>query len=210
MNKKESMQPWSFIDWKSQWESHGLNFQDGYVHVDIPEAISTPWKLLKLTPGAGFGDLSHPTTRLVLRMLNRTIANQYVVDIGCGSGVLALCAIALGAKHVFALDIDEGALMHSQENARLNGMADRLTCFLPNNFQISSFVKAPIILMNMILSEQKNAWSALTSLHQNHGICMTSGILLEQRQAYLEMTECWGWNFCSEEEEKGWSGFKFH
>lgn len=46
------------IDWEAQWAEHGLNFHDGYVHIDLPNAIQNEWKVLKMTPGAGFGDLS--------------------------------------------------------------------------------------------------------------------------------------------------------
>ncbi len=209
MNKKEFLQPWSLVDWRSQWEMHGLNFYDGYVHMEIPDAISEDWKQLKLGPGAGFGDLSHPTTRLVLRMMNDTVANHYVVDIGCGSGVLALCAIALGAKHVIALDIDEKALEHTKENAILNGMNDKLTCSLPDSFAWDFFNEDSVLLMNMILSEQTQAWKGLKQLHDRHALCVTSGILIEQKSEYIELTKEWGWNLFEERKEQEWMGFKF-
>lgn len=194
------------IDWQAQWEAHGLNFRDGYVHIDIPEAVSPAWQQLKLMPGAGFGDLSHPTTRLMLKLMNDKVSGQYVVDIGCGSGVLALCAVALGAQHVYAIDIDIEALKHSKDNATLNVMEDKLTFFLPEQFELPSYVGSPVILMNMIMSEQQVAWNSLRSLHHRQGICITSGILAEQKQDYIMMVKEWGWQVDEEQEEQGWLG----
>ncbi|MBS4169847.1 50S ribosomal protein L11 methyltransferase [Neochlamydia sp. AcF95] len=192
------------IDWQSQWEAHGLNFYDGCVHIDLPHACSSYGKQLKLRPGAGFGDLSHPTTRLIVDMLNDNVGGKEVVDIGCGSGVLALCSVALGAKHVYALDIDPEALKHCQENALLNKMQDKVTISLPQDFILSSLSAPPVILMNMIMTEQQNAWEALKCLHGRHDICLVSGILAEQKQDYIHLAQAWGWKVLKEQEQQGW------
>lgn len=197
------------IDWQKQWENHGLNFRDGYVHIDLPLAIVPQWKELKLTPGAGFGDLSHPTTRLVLHMMNEDVHGKDVIDIGCGSGVLALCAVALGARHVYAIDIDEVALQHSAENALLNEMNDQITFSLPENFSYSQQTKDIMILINMIMSEQKEAWESLASLHPIKGTCLASGILAEQKHEYIDWMTSFGWQLKEEHQEDGWIGLKF-
>lgn len=196
------------VNWVEQWKIHGINFRDGHVLIDVPEALSPSWRQLKLMPGAGFGDLSHPTTRIMMRMMKHDVSDQYVVDIGCGSGVLALCAVALGAKHVFAIDIDELALKHSKENAALNGMENKLSFYLPEEFQLPADVKAPVILMNMILTEQQNAWAVLKSLHCQKGICFASGILAEEKQEYIKLVKEWGWTICEEQEEHSWIGYR--
>lgn len=195
------------IDWQGQWAAHGLNFHDGHVHIDVPDAVSPAWKQLKLMPGAGFGDLSHPTTRLVLKMMQGYVSDKYVVDIGCGSGILALCAAALGAKHVYAIDIDEQALIHSQENAALNGMESKLSFYLPENFQFA-FDEPPVILMNMIMSEQQQAWNSLKLSRLQEGVCIVSGILTEQKQAYLNWISEKGWKLCEEQQEQEWLGLR--
>ena len=196
------------IDWKAQWEIHGHNFYDGYVHIDLKNAISSSWNQLKLMPGAGFGDFSHPTTRLMIKLMEPQVKDQYVVDIGCGSGILALCAAALGAKQVYAIDIDESALEHAKENALLNQMKN-ITFHKPDNFLLPSLLKAPVILMNMIMSEQQQAWHSLPSLHKHHGMVISSGILFEQKLSYLDCVTPWGWSFVDESEEQGWLGLKF-
>ena len=196
-------------NWQAQWEAHGFNFHDGYVHVDVPNAVSPPWREIKLRPGAGFGDLSHPTTRLMMKMLKDYVADQFIVDVGCGSGILAIYAVAQGAKHAYAIDNDEQALTHTQENARLNGMEKQITTHSPGNFQLPVDVTGPIILMNMILSEQQEAWGSLMTLHNSHGICMASGILVEQKQTYLAWANAMGWTVQEEHLDQNWLGFIF-
>jgi ribosomal protein L11 methyltransferase len=90
------------IDWQAQWAAHGHNFQEGYVNIDLT-ALGRSGSPLRLQPGSGFGDLSHPTTRLMLNMLAQHLHNQIVIDIGCGSGVLTLAAAAMGAPWLMAL-----------------------------------------------------------------------------------------------------------
>jgi ribosomal protein L11 methyltransferase len=204
----QETQRWSFVlDWKAQWADHGLNFHDGYVHIDLPEAIVPEWNQLKLIPGAGFGDLSHPTTHLVLRMMQGHVASQPILDLGCGSGVLGLCAVALGAKHVYAIDIDVEALDHSKENAVLNGMENKFSFYLPQKFQLSQPVSDPVILVNMIFTEQRNAWKALEAITGR--ICIASGILAEHQHDYLQWMNTQGWQLSDRQEENGWLGFLF-
>ena len=72
------------IDWEQQWNLHGSNFHEGCVHIDLsPYGIS---KELLLEPGAGFGDFSHPTTRMSLLLLSNRVKDRYVIDIGSRTG----------------------------------------------------------------------------------------------------------------------------
>jgi len=80
--------------------------------------------LIRVDPGLAFGTGSHPTTRLVLRFLERTLrGGERVLDYGCGSGILAIAAAKLGARDVAGTDIDPQALVASRANATLNGVA---------------------------------------------------------------------------------------
>ena len=82
--------------------------------------------LIELGPG-GFGDGRHPTTRQMIEVLVERIGGgEGVLDVGCGSGILGLCALRLGAAAVSALDINPDAVEAAQRNAELNGMADRV------------------------------------------------------------------------------------
>lgn len=87
-----------------------------------PEAV-----VVRLDPGLAFGTGSHPTTALCLQVLDALpLENQTVIDYGCGSGILGIAALKLGAAHVLALDIDDQALLATRANAVRNGVASQL------------------------------------------------------------------------------------
>lgn len=196
------------IDWEAQWAAHGQNFRDGHVHLDFaPLGRFAP--SLRLKPGAGFGDLSHPTTRLMLQLLAKHLKNHLVVDIGCGSGILTLAAAAMGAPAAYGIDIDQIALEHSYQNACLNQLDKQCTFCLPNQLTWQPTSQPLLILMNMIQSEQQVAWHSLPSLHHQIAECLTSGIRTEERKDYLELTTQWGWSLQEEQEEMGWLAFYF-
>jgi ribosomal protein L11 methyltransferase len=95
--------------------------------------------VVRLDPGLAFGTGTHPTTALCLEWLDaQDLAGKTVVDYGCGSGVLAIAALKLGAARVVGVDNDPQALAASRENALRNGVADALTLALPDAFAIES------------------------------------------------------------------------
>lgn len=196
------------IDWESQWQQHGHNFSDGFIHVDL-SLFGGPHKTLILQPGPGFGDLSHPTTQLTLQLMTQLTPSETVVDIGCGSGILSLAAVALGAKKVYGIDIDTDALDHSRKNSELNAMNSHCTFLLPEDFNKMVVPPTVLIVMNMISSEQKEAWKALTVLHKARGTIITSGIRAEERDLYLEQASQLGWKLDEDAEKDGWMGFIF-
>ncbi|HZT07207.1 MAG TPA: 50S ribosomal protein L11 methyltransferase [Chloroflexota bacterium] len=98
--------------------------------------VALPWSehprgdgsLVEIDPGAAFGAGGHPTTRLLLQALcDRIRGGDSVLDIGCGSGVLAISAARLGADRAFGIDIDPAAVAATDANAEWNGLADRVT-----------------------------------------------------------------------------------
>jgi ribosomal protein L11 methyltransferase len=195
------------IDWDSQWALHGLNFKNGVVHFSL-DILGRQGEPICLKPGPGFGDLSHPTTLLVLQLMEKYLTTQMVVDIGSGSGVLSLVAVALGASYAYGVDIDSSAIQHAQENAQLNKLESKCLFVLPEKFSFDSSMK-PLILMNMISSEQKVAWKSLSCLQHCSGLRITSGVPKEERELYLEQTNEWGWKLKEEKELEGWMGFVF-
>ncbi len=189
------------IDWKDQWQHHAHGFRDGLAHINFKELGIEKDGSIVLAPGPGFGDLSHPTTHLVLRMMSPYVFQKKVLDVGSGSGILSLAAARFGANSVFGIDIDEGAILHATQNAALNGLS-KLCTFGKN-------VKKPsdIMLMNMIRSEQKVAYESLPS--KRFEMAFTSGVLLQEREIYLTETASWGWKLVASEEQDGWLGFLF-
>lgn len=199
------------IDWEAQWSVHE-NYQEGFLQVNLKtyaeeQAFDRGPPLLKLIPGPGFGDLSHPTTRLVLRLMSPFVSHREVIDVGCGSGILSLAAAAMGAKAIIGLDIDEKALTHSRANSENNQMSNKIHFFFPEAaYKVENH---SVVLMNMIQSEQVIAWQSLTSVKDHISIAVTSGILKEGRADYLKQCKLWGWQLMEELEEEGWLGFVF-
>ncbi|MEO8673113.1 MAG: 50S ribosomal protein L11 methyltransferase [Tahibacter sp.] len=98
--------------------------------LDDPNAV-----IVRLDPGLAFGTGTHPTTALCLEWLDSLdLAGRTLVDYGCGSGVLAIAALKLGATHVIGVDNDPQALQASLDNAERNGVADRLELLLPDAY----------------------------------------------------------------------------
>lgn len=208
--------PLAAIDWDEQWSLYGLDYSDGCVHIDLAKlgCLADPSQkppVIRLQSGPGFGNLSHPTTRLMLRMLAPHVCNQFVVDVGSGSGVLSLCAMALGASSVCGIDIDPEANSHAEMNAQLNGYAENCIFILPHRYDEvhGKELPPPIVLMNMIRTEQEIAWASLPKLHHNFSMIITSGILTEEREIYLKQCSAWDWHLLDEIEEEGWLCFRF-
>ncbi len=119
-------------DWANAWKEHYPIQRVGARCVIVPSWLTyTPQGdevVLNLDPGMAFGTGLHPTTRLCLALLERyTRANARVLDLGCGSGILAIAAAKLGAQPVLALDNDPVAVQATEENVRRNGLADVIT-----------------------------------------------------------------------------------
>jgi ribosomal protein L11 methyltransferase len=131
-----------------------------------------------LDPGLAFGTGTHPTTALCLRWLDaQTLEGKICVDYGCGSGILAVAALKLGASCVYAVDIDHQALIATEENARRNGIASGLRVAAPDE---SGFVQADIVLANILSSTIIRLAETLSMLVKPGGWLVLSGILREQ------------------------------
>lgn len=102
-----------------------------------------------LDPGLAFGTGTHPTTALCLEWLEGLdLSGKTVVDFGCGSGILAIAAIKLGASKVIGIDIDPQALQASRENAKRNGVEELLEVFLPQNQPDN--LQADVVVANIL------------------------------------------------------------
>lgn len=122
-------------------------------HRPAPERIA-----VTIDPGLAFGTGTHPTTKLVLAYLDRTVrGGERVLDYGCGSGILAIAAVKLGAAHVDAVDVDPQAVETAAANARANGIA--LNATLPDalaaahyDLVVSNILAQPLIVLAPLLA----------------------------------------------------------
>ncbi|WP_146936900.1 50S ribosomal protein L11 methyltransferase [Cerasibacillus quisquiliarum] len=149
--------------------------------VDKYEAKSKNEKIIKLDPGMAFGTGTHPTTKLSIQALEKYIHKQdTVIDVGSGSGVLSIASVLLGAKEVFAYDLDPVAVKSTKENIKLNGL-EHAVFPMQKDLLKGAEHQADLIVSNIlaeiIVQFIEDAWNNLT----RDGIFITSGIINEKR-----------------------------
>ncbi len=144
-----------------------------------PEAVN-----LILDPGLAFGSGTHPTTFLCLQWLDGLdLAGATVLDYGCGSGILAIAALLLGAERVIAVDNDPQALAASRDNLHRNGLGDdRLVTCLPEE---TPTVEADITVANILAGPLIELADQLVSQTRRRGRLCLSGIVEEQVEAVM-------------------------
>jgi ribosomal protein L11 methyltransferase len=194
------------IDWHAQW---GVSAETSALHFDLAPYAGQADAGFVMQPGAGFGDLTHPTTRLVLRLMASRVQGCYVIDLGTGSGVLSLAALKLGAIGACGIDIDCAALQHATANAKLNALESHCHFQLPGAVLSLPADTPLLLLMNMITSEQLEAWRSIPALHTLPLLCITSGVLQSQASQYLADCHVRGWQLIEISHEGLWSGFAF-
>lgn len=178
------------INWKEIWEIHCPHFKNDHAVIPLSKNLS-----FRLRPGPGFGDLSHPTTKLLLHFMKPLVKGKTVIDIGSGSGILSIAAKLLGAKEVYAFEIDEDAIHHSLENFKLNDLKIFLNKKPPH---------VDLVTINMISSEQKIALEQYPFIKEFPTTILSSGLLLEEKEAYLK--EMSSWSLVRKKKQKGWLG----
>jgi ribosomal protein L11 methyltransferase len=158
-----------------------------------PDLLSTPLSvppcLIELDPGLAFGTGTHPTTALCLEWLDAAqLAGHTVLDYGCGSGVLAIAALKLGAQHATAVDIDPQALLATADNAQRNAVANKLTIGAAATLQ-----PAPVdVLLANILAEPLEALAAtFATLVVPGGSLVLSGLLSSQAAGVAQHYAPW-------------------
>ncbi|MCW8093254.1 50S ribosomal protein L11 methyltransferase [Alteromonas sp. ASW11-130] len=180
-NFKYALDPLEDKDWEREWMDnfHPMRFGErlwicpSWRDVPDPKAVN-----VMLDPGLAFGTGTHPTTSLCLKWLDAIdVQNKVVVDFGCGSGILALAALKLGAKEVIGIDIDPQALLASKENAKRNDVAERLHVYLP---QDQPRIKADIVMANILSGPLIELQTTITGYCKHNGLIVLSGILAEQ------------------------------
>ena len=134
---------------------------------------------LMLDPGLAFGTGTHPTTALCLKYLDREVkGGELVVDYGCGSGILGIAALLLGARHMIGTDIDPQALTATRDNAGRNGIRDDLyEIYLPDN---TPDVQADMTVANILAGPLVSLGPHIAALTRSGGKLALSGLLAEQ------------------------------
>lgn len=177
-------------DWERAWMDRYRPMQFGrrlWIYpwniepaVDAPHAV-----VVRLDPGLAFGTGTHPTTALCLEWLDGLeLAGKTVIDYGCGSGVLAIAALKLGAARAIGIDNDPQALTATRDNATRNGVMDRLHICLPDELPPDS--RADVFVANILAGPLVELAPRFAALCQPGAPFALSGILAEQEPELLE------------------------
>ena len=147
--------------------------------MEAPEADAVN---IKLDPGLAFGTGNHASTFLCLQWLGKTdVKDKIVIDYGCGSGILGVAALLLGAKKVYATDIDPQAVLATKQNAELNGVLENLYVGLPEEFNETFKGKqADVLVANILASPLMALAEEFSTLIKSEGEFALAGVIEEQ------------------------------
>ncbi len=145
--------------------------------------------VVRLDPGLAFGSGTHPTTALCLQWLDGLdLSGRTVIDYGCGSGILAIAALALGAARAVGVDNDPQALLASADNARRNGVDARLELYLPADFPAQP---ADVFVANILAGPLATLAPVFAAACQPGARLAISGILSDQQDELLATYGAW-------------------
>ncbi|MEO5742589.1 MAG: 50S ribosomal protein L11 methyltransferase, partial [Vicinamibacterales bacterium] len=152
------------------------------------DAGSDPLSTIVVQPSTGFGTGHHATTRLTLKALQElTLDDRIVLDIGCGSGVLAIAAVKLGARSAVGIDIDPDALENARDNASLNDTGDRV------RFEEGDFREirrdAGVVIANLTGALLERSAEALAAMVAPGGYLIVSGFMDSEQAAVVPAIE---------------------
>jgi ribosomal protein L11 methyltransferase len=190
----ESLQARAVADriWEREWlrDFHSMRFGNRLWVAPRHEAVTDADAIVvQLDPGLAFGTGTHPTTAMCLQWLDsQDLVGRTIVDFGCGSGVLAIAALKLGARQAYAYDIDPQALRATAENAAQNQVAGRLTV-------CTDVAEIPpgrdVVLANILADTLIAQRHTLAALLRPEGHCVLSGILSLQELEVASAFEQW-------------------
>jgi ribosomal protein L11 methyltransferase len=197
-------------DWAARTQAHLTRVTVGGVTVAPPWDTPPPGSGIVVTiyPSTGFGTGHHPTTRLCLQLLQSAApAGKRVVDLGTGSGVLALTAWRLGAADIDALDYDDDAVANARENLRLNGGSDAIT-LRQADVRVEAPAPADLVVANLTGALLISLAPTLSSLVRPGGTLIISGFLAPEIDAMRAVFEP-VLTLVEQAGEDAWRGLRF-
>jgi len=224
-------------NWMEAWKQHYKPILIGKRLVILPAWMDSPVPdrvAIKIDPGMAFGTGTHPTTQLCLELMEKyfddrpqttdhrshlhleevqvsSIVNRpwSVIDVGCGSGILSIAAIKLGATNVLGVDIDSESVQNARENANINAIDEELVLgegsvreILDEKF---AFSKAPLVVANILAPVIIRLFDAgLAQLVEDQGAIILSGILQGQEQSVIEAGQANGLRMNEQRQMDDW------
>ena len=204
-------------DWENNWKKFYKPMEIGQRLLVVPQwetAKDNGRVRLVLNPGLTFGTGSHATTRLCLQALDKYIhGGEKVLDLGCGSGILSIAALVLGAKEAFACDIDEKCVDVAYENAALNGVGkDRYTVrwgdvLTDRALQAQLGGGYDIVVANIVADVIIGLSGRVRPFLKEGRLFLCSGIIDERAEEVLAQLRADGWIVMERHDSEGWYSF---
>lgn len=198
-------------DWVNNWKQYYKPIQEGRVTI-VPEWIDYEAKegeyIVKIDPGMAFGTGEHESTKMCLMLLQALgVEDKSVIDVGTGSGILALASAKLGAKFVEAYDIDDNAVKSAKENCVLNNLQDKI--YVANaNLLDKTTGKFDIVLANITADVLIMLSNSLGDYLKKDGIVIISGIILKREDDVKKAFEDNGFKVLQRINMGEWVAFK--
>ena len=204
-------------DWENNWKQYYKPMEIGQRLLVIPqwEQVDPGQRVpLILDPGLTFGTGSHATTRLCLTALEKTVAQgDRVLDLGCGSGILSIAALLLGASQALAVDIDDKCLDVAYENAALNGIGkDRYTVRVGDVLSDGSLRREleggyDIVVANIVADVIIALAPLVPAMLRPGGTFLCSGIIDDRAEEVRSALEAAGWTVLETQSADGWFAY---
>lgn len=176
-------------DWEREWMDnfHPMRFGERLWICpswrDVPDENAVN---VMLDPGLAFGTGTHPTTSLCLQWLDSLdLTGKTVIDFGCGSGILAIAALKLGAAKAIGIDIDPQAIQASRDNAERNGVSDRLELYLPKDQPEE--MKADVVVANILAGPLRELAPLISVLPVSGGLLGLSVFWQARQRAFAKL-----------------------
>ena len=200
-------------NWMEAWKEHYKPIPVGEKLIIVPAWLKSPDPTripIRIDPGMAFGTGTHPTTQLCLQLLEKYIQpGNDVIDVGCGSGILSIGALKLGAGRALGVDIDQASVDATLENADANAIKAGLLVglgsvddLLSNKFE---FQQAPLVLANILANILiRLLEGGMGKLVSRNGVLILSGILEEQAEKVIQVSAKHGFKLVEERQIGDW------
>ncbi len=198
-------------DWAENWKKYFKAFEVG-----TRLAVCPSWEkyenkdertVLKIDPGAAFGTGSHATTSMCLELLDEFVkAGDKILDVGCGSGILAITGVLLGAQHATGVDIDAQSVKVSRENADINNVTEK-TEFICGDLTEKVSGKYSVVCANIVADIVMKLTPDIDKFLDDDGIYMCSGIIDMRADEVKEKLYACGFEIIKECTKDNWYAF---
>ncbi|MBM5799806.1 MAG: 50S ribosomal protein L11 methyltransferase [Cyanobacteria bacterium K_DeepCast_35m_m2_023] len=212
-------------DWSLTWKQHWQPDPVGERLLILPAWLDCPSEFnarlqIRMDPGSAFGTGSHPTTRLCLEALedlagarDGRLGGWQVADLGCGSGVLGLAALRLGAAGVAAADTDSLAVTATRDNAALNGLSSQLAVVQGSAAELAALLTqgpADLLLCNILAPVIEALSPSFVTLLAPGGVGLLSGLLVDQAARLQQVLAALGWQAELKAQQAPWGLLLLH